>query len=58
MIGSEILVNDAGTGVPINADSAQNVISVNCTFNNGDNDADGLGANVTNIALTPNNGIY
>jgi hypothetical protein len=56
--GSEILVNDAGTGVPVNAGSAQNVVAVNCTFNNGDNDSDGLGANITNLALTASNGVY
>ena len=56
--GATILVNDAGTGVPINAAAAQNVVAVNCTFNNGDNDADGIGANVTNTATTPSNGVY
>jgi hypothetical protein len=56
--GTTIEVDDAGTGIPINAGSAQNVVAVNCTFNNGDNDADGLGANITNLALTPSNGIY
>jgi hypothetical protein len=58
IICSEISVNDAGTGIPVNADAAQDVIAVNCTFNNGSNDADGLGANVTNLALTASNGIY
>jgi hypothetical protein len=58
IINSTIEVNDAGTGVPVNAGAAQNVVAVNCTFNNGDNDPDGLGANVTNLALTASNGVY
>jgi hypothetical protein len=58
IINSTIEVNDAGTGVPVNASSAQDVVAVSCTFNNGDNDADGLGADVTNLALTASNGVY
>ena len=55
---SIIEVDSTGTGIPINAASAQDVVAVNCVFNNGANDADGLGANVTNLATTPNNGVY
>jgi hypothetical protein len=56
--GSTVLVEASGTGVPVNASSSQNVVAVSCTFNNGDNDSDGLGANVTNLALTASNGVY
>lgn len=49
---STILVDPAGTGVPINAGSALNVVVAHCRMNNADNDADGLGANVTNLVGT------
>jgi hypothetical protein len=58
IINTTVEVNDSGTGLPINAGAAQNVIAVSCTFNNGDNDANGLGANVTNLATNPTNGVY
>jgi hypothetical protein len=58
IINTIVEVNDSGTGVPVNASSAQNVIAAGCAFNNGGNDADGIGANVTNTALTSGNSIY
>jgi hypothetical protein len=58
IIGSTIEVFTLSTDVPINAGSALNVIATGCVFNNGDNDADGLGANVTNLATTAGNGVY
>jgi hypothetical protein len=58
IVGTTVEVNDSGTGLPVNAGSAKNVIAVGCVFNNGDNDANGLGANVTNIATNPANGVY
>lgn len=52
---SEIKVVQGGTGIPINADSALNVVVAQCTMNNASNDADGLGTNVTNLVATPYN---
>lgn len=51
-------VNGSHSGIPITATNAQSVIAAGCVFNNGDNDADGIGPNVTNSALTPGNAIY
>lgn len=52
---TEALVLEAGTGVPIYAASARSVKACHCRFNNADNDADGLHANVTNLIATPYN---
>ena len=41
-------VDDTGTGIPITASESQSLIAVGCTMNNKDNDADGLGSNVSN----------
>jgi len=46
-----IEVNDAGTGIPIAAGESQSVIAAGCTMNNRDNDADGLGPNVSNAVF-------
>lgn len=53
--GSTLTVKQGGTGVPVNAASAQTVFAQNCSMNNASNDNDGLGANVTNTADSPNN---
>ena len=45
---STILVVESGTGVPVNAGSAQSVAVAGCRFNNSDVAATGLGDNVTN----------
>ena len=49
IFNSTIKVLAAGTGVPVNAGAAQNAYVAHCRMNNRDNDADGLGANVTNL---------
>jgi hypothetical protein len=46
---SDIIVSQGGTGLPIYAASALNVAAYACRMNNATNDADGLGANVTNL---------
>lgn len=53
--GSELIVLQGGTGVPINAGSAFNVVAVANRMNNATNDADGLGANVTNLVASSGN---
>jgi hypothetical protein len=55
--GSEILVNDGGTGVPITASIPVLALVEDCTMNNADVEPTGLGANVTNLSLDPNNTI-
>lgn len=55
LTGCEIIVVQGGTGIPINATSAMSVTASTCDMNNATNDPDGLGANVTNLAATPNN---
>ena len=52
---SEVIVNASGTGVPVYAASSLNVRAAHCRFNNADNDADGIHANVTNLIGTPYN---
>jgi hypothetical protein len=53
---STILVPAGSTSIPIDAgDGACNVVVANCTMNNASNDADGLGADVTNLVATPYN---
>lgn len=50
---STILVVEGGTGIPINAASAQSVSAVGNRYNNvSEAAADGLGANVTNTGTT------
>ncbi len=51
----DVVVHQGGTGIPINAGSAKNVVAVHNRMNNATNDADGIGANVTNLIATPNN---
>ena len=56
ILKSILLVNQGGTGIPINDDgSARNVVAAHCLMNNATNDADGLGTNVTNLIGTPCN---
>lgn len=46
---SRIFVLSSGSGLPVASDgSARNVVVANCVMNNSDNDADGIGADVTN----------
>lgn len=51
---SELIVLQGGTGIPIYAATAKNVVAAHNRMNNASNDADGLGANVTNL-VTGNN---
>jgi hypothetical protein len=53
---STLLVTESGTGVPINASSAQSVCAVGNRYNNSDNDTNGLGANVTNLGVVADGG--
>jgi hypothetical protein len=55
--GSEILVNDGGTGIPITASIPVLALVEDCAMNNADVEPTGLGANVTNLSLDPNNTI-
>lgn len=50
-----LLVNQGENGVPIYAATAQNVVAVHCRMNNASKDADGLGANVTNLVSSSGN---
>ena len=50
-----LLVNHGENGVPIYAATAQNVVAVHCRMNNASKDADGLGANVTNLVSSSGN---
>jgi hypothetical protein len=52
VINCEILVKQGGTGLPITATSARNVVAAHCRMNNATNDPDGLGANVTNLVAS------
>ena len=52
---SEIIVVQGGTGLPIYAASALNVVAASNRMNNATNDADGLGSNVTNLVTTSGN---
>ena len=46
---SRIFVDSSGTGTPIvNDGTARSVVLANCVMNNSDNDADAMGASVTN----------
>jgi hypothetical protein len=56
LLGCTLLVKQGGSGVPIKDDgSARNVVAAGCRMNNATNDADGLGANVTNLIAAPGN---
>lgn len=53
---SDLIVFQGGTGKPIDDDGvARDVIAAHLRMNNASNDADGLGANVTNLIGTPYN---
>ena len=52
---TEIIVVQGGTGVPIYAATALNVIAASCRMNNATNDVDGLSLNATNLVLTAGN---
>lgn len=52
---SDVIVYQGGTGVPIYAGSALNVAAYHLRMNNASNDADGLGANVTNLVSSAGN---
>ena len=46
---TDLIVFQGGTGLPVYAASALNAAVYACRMNNASNDADGLGANVTNL---------
>jgi hypothetical protein len=52
---SDLIVLQGGTGLPIYAAAALNVAAYACRMNNATNDADGLGANVTNLVTSAAN---
>ena len=52
---SDIIVLQGGSGLPIYAASALNVVAASNRMNNATNDADGLGSNVTNLVTTSGN---
>lgn len=53
---SEITVYQGGSGIPIDADGTGRTASIaHCRMNNASNDADGIGAQVTNDIGTPCN---
>jgi len=56
ILNCTLLVVHGGSGIPINDDgTARDVVCAHCRMNNASIDADGLGANVTNLIGTPAN---
>lgn len=51
---TDLIVVQGGTGIPIKATSAKNVVAAHCRMNNASNDADGLDPNVTNLVTGEN----
>lgn len=51
---TDIMVYSGGTGIPVDAGSAYDVIVSHCRMNNAANDEDGLGSNVTNLVAGNN----
>ena len=58
IIGCNLQMFPKAATYPIDASVARDVIFAGCTVNNQANSATGLGANVTNKATTPANGLY
>lgn len=52
---TDIIVFQGGTGIPIYAASALNVVAHHLRMNNAANDANGLDVNVTNLIASPSN---
>lgn len=57
IINSNIEVNEAGAGAPVNAASTKTVRISGCYLNNGANHANGIGSNVINQSTNPLNSV-